>query len=107
MQLCLEQDQLDKVQRILRVHFSGLDVDAYGPRVTGVDLTPDSALDVAVISPKPISFEKMVSVERAFADSGLPFRVDIVDWAKLTESMQKNIKKEHIAIQTANGSRVR
>ena len=46
----------------------------------------------------------MVSVERAFADSGLPFRVDVVDWAKLTESMQKNIKKEHIAIQTANGS---
>ena len=104
MQLCLEQDQLDKIQRIFKVHFSGLEVDAYGPRVTGVGLTPDAALNVAVISSKPISFEQMVSVERAFADSGLPFRVDVVDWAKLTENMQKNIKKEHIAIQTANGS---
>ena len=47
------------------------------------------------------------SVEKAFADSGLPFRVDIVDWAKLTENMQKNIKKEHIVIQEANVSETR
>ena len=57
MQLCLEKDQLEKIQRILKVHFSGLEVDAYGSRVTGVELTPDSALDIVVLSPKPISFE--------------------------------------------------
>ena len=107
MQLCLEKDQLEKIQRILKVHFSGLEVDAYGSRVTGVELSPDSALDIVVLSPKPISFEEMVSVEKAFADSGLPFRVDIVDWAKLTENMQKNIKKEHIVIQEANVSETR
>ena len=107
VQLCLEKDQLEKIQRILKVHFSGLEVDAYGSRVTGVELTPDSALDIVVLSPKPISFEEMVSVEKAFADSGLPFRVDIVDWAKLTENMQKNIKKEHIVIQEANVSETR
>lgn len=99
MPLCLEKDQLETVQRILRVHFEGLKVYAYGPRVTGVDLTPESDLNVAIVSEKPISFEEMVAVEKAFFESKLPFRLDIVDWAKLPENMQKNIKKEHIVIQ--------
>jgi hypothetical protein len=43
----------------------------------------------------------MISVEQAFAESGLPFRVDIVDWAKLPESIQKAIKKENEVIQEA------
>ena len=101
MQLCLEKCQLETVQRILNAHFEGLEVDAYGPRVTGVDLTPESALNVVVVSEKPIPVEEMLVVEKAFADRNLPFRVDVVDWAKLTESMQKSIKKEHIVIQEA------
>ena len=48
----------------------------------------------------------MVSVEKAFAESELPFRVDIVDWSKLTENMQKDIKKEHVVIQEANSSAI-
>lgn len=102
MQLCLEKSQLETVQRILNAHFDGLEVDAYGPRVTGVDLTPDSALNVVVVSEKPIPVEEMLVVEKAFADKDLPFRVDVVDWAKLTENMQKSIRKEHIVIQEAN-----
>lgn len=101
MPLCLEKEQLEIVQRILNIHFTGLEVDAYGSRVSGKDLTPESALNVVVLSSKPIPLEEMVAVEKAFADSGLPFRVDIVDGAKLTESMQKSIKKEHVVIQEA------
>ena len=69
MQLCLEPNQLEKVQRILNAHFAEFEVDAYGPRVTGVDLTPDSPLNIVVVSTKPVSFEEMVSVEKAFAES--------------------------------------
>ena len=101
MALCLEIDQLETVQRILGLHFDGLEVWAYGPRLTGVDLTPDTELDLAVISGRPLSFEDMTAVEKAFADSGLPFRVDIVDWLKLPESTQKQIKKEHDVVQAA------
>ena len=106
MQLCLEPNQLEKVQRILNAHFAEFEVDAYGPRVTGVDLTPDSPLNIVVVSTKPVSFEEMVSVEKAFAESELPFRVDIVDWSKLTENMQKDIKNEHVVIQEANSSAI-
>ncbi len=89
----------------MNAHFEGLEVDAYGPRVTGVDLTPESALNVVVVSEKPIPVEEMLVVEKAFADRNLPFRVDVVDWAKLTENMQKSIKKEHIVIQEADAGK--
>ena len=102
MALCLETEQLETVQRILALHFDGLEVWAYGPRLTGVDLTPDTELDLAVIAERPLSFEAMTAVEKAFADSGLPFRVDVIDWVKLPESMQKKIKKEHEVVQTAD-----
>jgi hypothetical protein len=37
-------------------------------------------------------------------ESGLPFRVDVVDWSKLPESLQKQIKKEHAVVQEAADS---
>ncbi|MCF0215595.1 MAG: nucleotidyltransferase domain-containing protein [Fibrobacteraceae bacterium] len=101
MALCLETDQLETVQRIVGLHFEGLEVWAYGSRVTGVDFAPETGLELAVISEKALSFEAMIAVEKAFSESGLPFRVDVMDWVKLPESMQKQIKKEHDIIQEA------
>jgi hypothetical protein len=43
----------------------------------------------------------MTAVEKAFAESGLPFGVDVIDWVKLPESLQKQIKKEHDVVQAA------
>lgn len=99
MTIQLDPLQLETVRRILRVHFEGLKVFAYGSRVSGVNLTPESDLDIAVDSKKPLNFDQMVAVEKAFADSELPFRVDIVDFAKMPESLQKSIKKESFVIQ--------
>ncbi len=101
MALCLETEQLETVQRIISLHFEGLEVWAYGTRVTGVDLTPDTQLELVVITDKPLSFEAMTAVEKAFAESGLPFGVDVIDWVKLPESLQKQIKKEHDVVQAA------
>lgn len=101
MPISIDSNHLETVKRILDFHFSGLEVLAYGSRVSGVNLTPDADLDIVVVSEKPISLEDMISVEKAFAETELPFRVDIVDWAKLPESLQKAIKKEHAVIQEA------
>lgn len=101
MALCIESNHLETVQRLLGIHFEGMEVWAHGARVTGVDLTPETELELVVISEKPLSFEVMTAAEKAFVDSNLPFRVDIMDWAKLPESLQKQIKKEHDVVQPA------
>lgn len=102
MALCLETEQIETVRRILQLHFEGLEVWAYGSMITGAEVAPSSDLELVVISEKPLSFEDMTAVEKAFVDSNLPFRVDIVDWAKLPESMQKQIKKDHDVVQIAS-----
>ncbi|MCQ2102226.1 MAG: nucleotidyltransferase domain-containing protein [Fibrobacter sp.] len=104
MALCIESDHLETVQRILALHFEGLEVWAHGARVTGVDLTPSTELELVVIAESPLSFEVMTTAEKAFVDSDLPFRVDIMDWAKLPESLQKQIKKEHDVVQSVEES---
>lgn len=104
MALCIESEHLETVQRILGLHFEGMEVWAHGARVTGVDLPPNTELELVVISEKPLSFETMTTIEKAFVDSGLPFRVDIMDWAKLPESLQKQIKKEHDVVQSVEES---
>ena len=101
MALCLDTEQMETVQRILHLHFEGVEVWADGPRVTGTDCSPDTDLELVVVSEKPISFDDMTAVEKAFVESELPFRVDIIDWAKLPESLQKQIKKDHDVVQAA------
>ena len=73
MSIFLESDQLEIIQRILKVHFEGLAVYAYGPRVSGVQLTPDVELNITVVSDRPISVEKMIAVEKAFFVSDFTF----------------------------------
>lgn len=101
LSLILDKDQLETIQRILQLHFEGFRVYAYGARLAeeGTDLAPDTDLSITVVSEKPIPFEEMVAVEKAFSEKGFPFHIDIVDWAKLPESLQKSIKKESILIQ--------
>ena len=67
-----------------------------------MDLTPETELELVVITDSPLSVEDMTAVEKAFVESELPFRVDIIDWAKLPESLQKQIKKDHDVVQAAN-----
>ena len=102
MPISIDSNHLETVKRILDLHFNGLEVLAYGSRVSGVNLTPDADLDIVVVSEKPISLEDMISVEKAFAETELPFRVDIVDWAKLPESLQKQSKKNMLSFRKPN-----
>ncbi|NLO23513.1 MAG: nucleotidyltransferase domain-containing protein [Fibrobacter sp.] len=99
MSLYLEADYLGLIKKILKIHFDGFIVYAYGPRVSGVNLTPETELNIAIVSDKPISVEKMVAIETAFSEKSFPFSIDVVDWVKLPESMQKQIKREHLVIQ--------
>ena len=41
----------------------------------------------------------MSDLRKAFVKSGLPFRVDIVDWASTSENFRKVIKKEYAVVQ--------
>jgi predicted nucleotidyltransferase len=85
--LDLAPEQLAEVRRILQLHVPGRKVRAFGSRVLGT-ARPFSDLDLAVMGDEPLDFRQLSALKDAFADSNLPFRVDVVDWATTSESFR-------------------
>lgn len=68
------------VQRILQTHVPQHEVWAFGLRLKGVARTY-SDLDQAVITQHPLPLGVLGALQDAFAESDLPWRVDVVEWA--------------------------
>lgn len=78
--LDLAPAHLTEVRRLLRLHVPGRSVLAFGSRVQET-AKPFSDLDLAVMGEVPLDFRTLAALKDAFAESNLPFRVDVVDWA--------------------------
>ena len=86
------------VAGILQKHIPQYGVCAFGSRAKWT-AKKYSDLDIAVISEKPLSLQIIASLSDDFAESDLPFKVDIVDWATTGEAFRKIIEKEKVFIQ--------
>lgn len=82
------------LQQILARELPGVEVWAFGSRARG-DAKPFSDLDLAVITPAGIDLDRMAALREAFAASDLPWKVDVVDWARCAEGFRKLINIEH------------
>ena len=47
---------------------------------------------------EPLNVARMAALKAAFTESDLPFRVDIVDWARTSESFWEVIEKDHVVL---------
>ena len=88
------------VRDILRKHVPDREVWAFGSRANRTARTY-SDLDLAVITDTPLSFEISGALAEDFSESDLPFRVDIVDWARTEEAFRRIIDKDKVVLQTA------
>lgn len=101
-ELNVREDLLEEVRRILRLHVPQWDVWAFGSRVRGT-AKPHSDLDLAVITPEPLPLAVWGALQDAFAESDLPWRVDVVDWATTSEAFRHLIAQHHVVVQQASG----
>lgn len=93
----LSPEQIDLVRAILRRHVPGFRVVAYGSRVQG-RARPSSDLDLAIIAPQAIPLGTLGLLQDDFAESDLPFRVDVVDRGSLAPDFQTLIGQHGIEI---------
>ncbi len=91
-------DLWEIVQRILRTHVPRYEVWAFGSRAKGT-AKPYSELDLAVITDQPMSLEVRTALHNAFAESDLPWRVDVADWAATEASFRALIERERVVVQ--------
>lgn len=95
----LETKHLNLVNSILQRWVPDCEVWAFGSRVHRRCLKPFSDLDLVLITVLPLDSSRFGMIKEAFSESELPIRVDIVDWALLSDSFKEIIRKEHERIQ--------
>lgn len=96
----LDKKHLTVVKDILRQYVPGCEVLVFGSRLTG-QAKSYSDLDLALRGQKKIERKKLIELKDAFEESNLPFRVDILDWHRITESFRKTIQKDFVVLQAA------
>jgi predicted nucleotidyltransferase len=96
--LDLTAGQLAVVRDILHRHVPGLAVRAFGSRVNGT-ARHYSDLDLAIIAATPLPFDLIGRLREDFSESGLPFRVDILDWATTGEPFRRIVEQDSVVIQ--------
>jgi predicted nucleotidyltransferase len=94
---------LEVVLDILDLYVPGLEVRAFGSRVTG-NARRHSDLDLVIMTKKPLDVTVVAGMNAAFSESSLPFSVDVLDWAALAENARGFIGEGSAVIREALGS---
>lgn len=96
--LKLAQDELMLVQQILKKLVPNYAVYAFGSRAKGDACKPYSDLDLVVMSDKPLDLAVMAELIDDFDESDLVFKVDISDWASLSDEFKQCIQDDLVLI---------
>lgn len=78
------------IRDILQRHVPDCSVWAFGSRVAG-NPRPFSDLDLAIEGEGPLPLERMDALREAFRESPLPWKVDIVDLANVSDTFRRLI----------------
>jgi len=98
----LTSDELKIVREILNKCIPRYAVWAFGSRVHGRLLKQFSDLDLVIITEQPLPTNIHQDLADAFSNSDLPFKVDILDWARIEQNFREKILLEYEIIQTAD-----
>jgi len=93
----LQADALACVIRLLQQHVPQAEVWAFGSRVQGTAM-PYSDLDLAVVGAEKLPKQSLYQLQEAFQESDLPFRVDVLDWHRITPEFRQHIRQQHEVI---------
>jgi predicted nucleotidyltransferase len=96
--LILSANHLAIVRELLQRHLPGVEVRAFGSRAGG-NPKPASDLDLIAFSPEPIEPRQYALLADAFAESDLPFKVDVVDATSAPASFRARALTESFVVQ--------
>ena len=87
------------VKTILQRHVPDREVWAFGSRAKWT-AKQYSDLDLAVLGDQPLPSAVSAALAEDFAESDLPWKVDVVDWATTKESFRKVIERDKVVVQS-------
>ncbi len=90
---------LAEVRALLAAHVPECEVRAFGSRTKGT-AKPHSDLDLALVGPGRLEAKRLADLREAFAESELPFRVDVLDWHGIGENFRHIVAAGYEVIQS-------
>lgn len=87
------------VKAILQQHVPDREVWAFGSRAKWT-AKEFSDLDLAILGEKSLTLDESAALADAFADSDLPWKVDVIDWATTSVAFRKIIEKDKVVVMT-------
>ena len=92
-----------QIEALLRQHLPGVEVWAYGSRVSG-ESHDGSDLDLVLRAPglEQVPMEPLCDLSDALRESTLPFVVEARDWARLPESFHGEIERDYVTLVKAD-----
>ena len=94
----VSQAEFDTVTAILRAHVPEREVWAFGSRARRC-AKPYSDLDLAIMGEEPLSLDTLAVMNEAFAESDLPWKVDVVEWARMGEAFRRIVERDRVVLQ--------
>jgi len=94
----LDDKDIAIVQNILAATIPEFEVHAFGSRVHGRGLKPFSDIDLAIMATEPVASDRLCELKEQFAESDLPYKVDIVDYAAASPRFREIIQQEYEVI---------
>ncbi|MDE0365403.1 MAG: restriction endonuclease subunit S [Gammaproteobacteria bacterium] len=104
--LHLQSKHRQVLETLLRKHLPGVEVWAYGSRVSGKS-HDGSDLDLVLRGPglSEIPPLQLGDFEEAVQESSIPFLVEVRDWARLPERFHQEIERDHVVINRRGARR--
>ena len=90
----IAKKDLQTVKIILKKYLADCEIRVFGSRVTG-KTKPFSDLDLAIVGMEKLPLTTVFSLKEKFQESDIPFRVDIIDWNRISDSFKKIIEEQY------------
>lgn len=90
--------QLEIIKKILLKCVPECEVRVFGSRATWT-AKDYSDLDLVVVGKEKLPDKIFYSIKEDFKESELPFRVDVLDWHRISSGFKTNIEKQYEIIQ--------
>ena len=91
-------EQWEIVRDILKTHVPRYEVWAFGSRAKWTAKSY-SDLDLAIIGTERLPTSVLATLDDAFSESDLPWKVDVVDWAATEPYFQEIIQRDKVVMQ--------
>jgi predicted nucleotidyltransferase len=90
----IKANERSLIKQILQTQLPNAEYRVFGSRIKNT-ARPYSDIDIALVSPEKISLATLSLLEEKFSESDLPYKVDLIDYQRISDSFRRIIDSDY------------